>query len=275
LIDLLDLDDDDFSPDAVAAAKKFNLLRLLPRDVRLKPSGQDRYMTNCMFHDDSTPSMSIFKCDDGTWRYKCFGCGEGGDPITMLQRENNMSFRDAVVALHKASNEVKAQPKEVETYSYRDEEGQELYQVVRYDPKGFRQRKRQSDGRFCWSMQGVRRVPYRLPGLLGMAPDTTVFYVEGEKDCHTLESLGLIATTHAGGANAWRTEYAMYFYGLHVTVIPDQDEPGLKMAAAAIHDLKEMAASVRRIDLSFGKDVTEYLEKGGKLMDMLMLSVPA
>ena len=46
----------------------------------------------------------------------------------------------------------------VATYRYVDEGGNALFEVVRFHPKSFRQRK--PDG--TWSLNGVRRVLYRL-----------------------------------------------------------------------------------------------------------------
>ena len=50
----------------------------------------------------------------------------------------------------------------VKTYDYKDESGQLLYQVVRYEPKDFRQRRPDGQGGWIWNLQGVRRVLYRL-----------------------------------------------------------------------------------------------------------------
>ncbi len=63
------------------------------------------------------------------------------------------------------------QRKIVAEYDYVDEGGKTLFQVVRFDPKDFRQRRRDptaKDG-WVWSVRGVRPVPYRLPELLEAA----------------------------------------------------------------------------------------------------------
>jgi hypothetical protein len=44
----------------------------------------------------------------------------------------------------------------VATFSYTDEAGKELFQVVRYDPKDFRQRRQGPNG-WVWNVKGVRR----------------------------------------------------------------------------------------------------------------------
>ncbi len=77
----------------------------------------------------------------------------------------------------------------VALYDYTDEDGTLLYQVERLDPKAFRQRKPDGNGGYVWKLDGVRRVLYRLPGLLeAVACGKPIFIVEGEKEAHALIS---------------------------------------------------------------------------------------
>ncbi len=50
----------------------------------------------CPFHKEDTPSFSI-KRNGNTW--KCFGCGESGDSISLQMKLGNMSFVEAVKEL--------------------------------------------------------------------------------------------------------------------------------------------------------------------------------
>lgn len=59
----------------------------------------------------------------------------------------------------------KVKPRITDTYDYCDETGQLLMQVVRMEPKTFRQRKPEGNG-WSWSVKDVRQVPFRLPQLL-------------------------------------------------------------------------------------------------------------
>jgi hypothetical protein len=52
------------------------------------------------------------------------------------------------------------QPRIVKTYGYCDENGTLLFQVVRFEPKGFRQRRPDGRGGWIWNLQDTRRVPY-------------------------------------------------------------------------------------------------------------------
>ena len=147
----------------------------------------------------------------------------------------------------------------VATYNYTDERGDLLFQVVRYSPKAFRQR-RPDDGGFIWNLNGVRRVPYNLPQVIE-AP--AVFFPEGEKDCQTLGRWGWVATTCPGGAGKWRDEYCQFFRSKRVAILPDADEPGRRHALQIAHSLLGVAGSVRVVEPPGVKDVTAWVEKGG------------
>lgn len=271
MIDADDISGDNrVTPDKVDIARTASLLLLLPKDATLKPSGRGRYMTNCPFHDDSNPSMSIAKCDDGKWRFRCFGCGEHGDTVQYLQRDKNMSFTEAVIDLYDKATRAAAKPAEVDYYDYVDERGTLLYQVVRYEPKGFRQRRPIGNGRWCWSLGDVRRVLYRLPHLAAAKPGSVVYYVEGEKDVQSLERHGMLAVTHAGGTGGWRDDYAMALWGMNVVIIPDDDEPGAKLAQRIAAAVTPFAAGVFVCNVPLGfKDATEYLESGRDVVSLI------
>ena len=102
-----------------------------------------------------------------------------------------------------------------------DENSVLLFQVVRFEPKDFRQRRPDGDG-WTWSVKGVRRVPYRLPELLE-AGDRVVFVVEGEKSVDRLCGLGIPATCSPGGAGKWHHALTEFFKGADVVVVPDRD----------------------------------------------------
>ena len=88
----------------------------------------------CAAHDDRNPSLSISDTDDGKILVKCHaGCSQDA-VIESLKR----------LGAWPTSNECpkeKSKRRIVATYDYTDENGTLLYQVVRYDPKDFRQRR--------------------------------------------------------------------------------------------------------------------------------------
>lgn len=156
----------------------------------------------------------------------------------------------------------------VAEYDYHDESGQVLYQVVRFEPKAFRQRRRDPDNpsRWFWSLDGVRRVLYHLDRVLEADPSTTVYVVEGEKDVHALESLGLLATTNPQGAGKWQAVADCAnaaLAGRSVVVISDRDKPGRKHAADVVAKLSGATSQIRSIELPNAHDAADWVRAGG------------
>jgi DNA primase len=271
--------------DTDALRRSANLLALLPPESRPWKRTGTGTLVRCSFHEDLGPSMLVSLTDAG-WKYWCYGCGAGGDVIRYVMETRKLRFLDAARALGgdalpppvnalKPSTRGEAprakggQPRGriVAKYDYCDEQGELLYQVVRLDPKAFLQRRPRPEGGWLWTIQGVRRVLYRLPELLSAHPNRRVFIVEGEKDADNLRATGRIATTNAGGAGKWRPEYGEALRGRRVVIVPDNDGPGhtpggagAKHAEQVRSALAGMAAEavIRRLPQGF-KDVSEWL----------------
>jgi hypothetical protein len=161
-------------------------------------------------------------------------------------------------------------------YSYCDEVGNLLFEVVRLYPKDFRQRRPNGNADWIWSTKDTRKVPYRLPELLAAPNDQWVFIVEGEKDADNLIKRGLIATTNPGGAakvipgrtvkSKWRPEYNKFFNGRRVCILPDNDECGRAHAQDVARNLSPLAADLRIVNLTGlleKGDVSDWLAAGG------------
>ncbi len=134
----------------------------------------------------------------------------------------------------------------VATYDYVDAKGNLLFQVVRYEPKAFKQRRPNGKGGWIWNMQGVSVVPYCLPKILKA---TRVYICEGEEDVKALQILGLTATTNPGGAGKWQEAFSKYFQGKEVVIIPDNDEAGREHAQDVARKLTGVAASIKVVEL--------------------------
>lgn len=207
----------------------------------------------CPAHDDATPSLSVTEGEDGRVLLNCHaGCSFDAIVESLALEKKDLFERSA------------QQPKShvLKTYDYLDEEGKLLYQVCRYVPKGFKQRRPGADGQWIWNLQGVRRVPYKLPEILSN-PDARVFLVEGEKDADRLHESGLLATTSPGGAGKWRDEYAEFLRGRDVIVVPDNDDAGRTHARDVATSVLPVAKSVRILDLPDLEekgDVSDWLE---------------
>jgi DNA primase len=60
-----------------------------------------RYLGLCPFHNEKTPSFNV---SPQMGIYKCFGCGEKGDAITFLEKQEHLSFVEAIRWLAKRYN---------------------------------------------------------------------------------------------------------------------------------------------------------------------------
>lgn len=63
--------------------------------VKLTRRG-DEYVACCPFHEDDTPSFTIFA---GGERFHCFGCGADGDVLDFVRLAHGVGFRDAAAML--------------------------------------------------------------------------------------------------------------------------------------------------------------------------------
>ncbi|MGO8873384.1 MAG: AAA family ATPase [Acidimicrobiales bacterium] len=161
-------------------------------------------------------------------------------------------------------------PKIAATYAYRDEDGTALFEVVRFEPKDFRQRTPDGRGGWNWRLNGVRRVPYRLPELRAAGTaGGDVFVVEGEKDVEAVVREGEIATCSPGGAGKWRPEYADAFVGVaEAIIVADRDVAGYRHALDVARSLAPVVGSVLIGEPRHGKDVTDHLVAGLSLDDL-------
>jgi putative DNA primase/helicase len=182
------------------------------------------FMGACPAHEDDKRSMTVTVGGNGAMLIKCFA----GCKVEDIVEAVGVEMRDLWPPKDRPpATAVRV----VARYDYVDEQGVLLYQVERTDPKGFRQRKPEGEG-WSYKLGNVRRVLYRLPDLLA-APTRPVLLVEGEKDVDNLRKLKLVATTIAGGAGAWRPEYAEPLRDRTVIILPDNDEPGRQFAMQA------------------------------------------
>lgn len=218
----------------------------LARALQARRSG-DCSMAKCPAHDDRNPSLSIQEKDGKVLVHCHAGCSQ-------------RAVIDALSALGLWQAEEVTNRRIVTAYRYTDEHGKVLYEVVRYEPKNFKQRRLDGWGGWDWK-KGERQVLYRLPEVLE-AP--IVFLVEGEKDVETLREYGFVATTNAGGAGAkWLPSFSQTLAGREVILIPDNDAAGWLRAKRIILALRGLAAPLRLLALPREyKDISEWFEAG-------------
>lgn len=74
---------------------KVDMVQLVSEYIPLKKGGRN-YKGLCPFHGEKTPSFMV---NPELQIWKCFGCGEGGDAYTFLQRMEGMEFGEALRTL--------------------------------------------------------------------------------------------------------------------------------------------------------------------------------
>lgn len=174
---------------------------------------------------------------------------------------------DSVESTVKTTAEKPAKARVVACYDYRAEDGSLLFQVQRFEPKKFVQRRPNGNG-WEYKVQGTRQVPYRLPELVAAPLSSTIYIVEGEKDADRLAALGLVATCNSGGAGKWKSCHAEHLKDRPVILIPDNDDAGRMHVQKVAKSLKGIAAHVQIMDLAGlpdKGDVSDWFDAGGTL----------
>ena len=214
----------------------------------------------CPAHEDKSESLSIAVGADGRTLLKC----HAGCELDDVTRALGMAVAD----LFPPKAAPPTQRWITATYDYVDEMGALLFQVLRFHPKDFRQRR--PDGRGGWipNVQGLPRPLYRLPEVLrAVAGGQTVYVVEGEKDVDSLRALGFVATCNPLGAGSgkWRPEHTAVLRGAaRVVVLPDKDKEGLAHGSRIGGALRAVGVDARELLLAgAGKDVTDWIRAGG------------
>jgi DNA primase len=83
--------------DDIALVKERSSIADVVREhVTLRPAGPGSMKGLCPFHDEKTPSFTV---RDAVGAYHCFGCGEGGDVISFVQKVEHLTFAEAVERL--------------------------------------------------------------------------------------------------------------------------------------------------------------------------------
>ncbi len=248
--------------------KPQNFEEILAKLPGAKQSG-DHWTSPCPLPGHETPAghltlkdagtKALVTCRGGKHTYQDYCEAWGYDSLTYSPNGNGY------------------EPKIIATYHYTDAGGKLLYQVVRYDPKDFRQRRPDGSGGWLWNLKDISPVLYRLPEVLEAVREGQRVYVcEGEKDAKNLAKLRLTATTNSGGAGKWRPEYAEALKGASVVIIADKDAPGRAHANQIAASLHGKVKSLKVLELPDRdghqiKDVSDWLNTGGTRQELEQL----
>lgn len=218
------------------------------------------WTARCPAHHDRNPSLSISEGSDGRALIKCHAGCHYEDILTAINLTEDDLFPERPVngALLQTA-----------AYTYTDELGNHLYDVVRFEPKTFRQRR--PDG--TWGLGDTRRVLYRLPDIAGaIANGEPVYLVEGEKDADAIANTGATATTNPMGAGKWRDDYSLQLANAtQVVIVADNDDPGREHATAVARSLEQHNIPHRVTVPGAGKDATDHLAAGLTLDELVPL----
>jgi putative DNA primase/helicase len=229
---------------------------LIPASSRGQTKGDEFWCCNPTRADKKPDSFSI---NTKTGQWYDFSGKQSGNILTLWCKVKGLTDNtDAMFSiaefLRVAERQIKPEPvrqktaerKIVATYDYTELDGTLLYQVVRYEPKGFMQRRPDGKGGWINNISGVKRVIYNWP-LVNDGGDA-VFLCEGEKDAGRLISLGFPATTIAGDGK-WTDDCVNALADRDVFILPDNDEPGAKRAMAAFEALNRNGRDIIVINL--------------------------
>lgn len=215
------------------------------------------YMAMCPAHKDTHRSLSIKADIDNVAVLYCHaGCQYKNILNILGLKESNLPIFQSAID---------------KTYDYTDENGNLLYQVVRYHPKNFKHR-RPHQSEWIWNLNGIEPVLYQLPLVIKAVEEgKLIWLVEGEKDVASLMAQEIIATTASGGASAkWLPQYTRTLHGANIAIIPDNDEAGQARVLRVAKRLYGWARGIKIVYLPKDtKDVTDWFEKGHTKAELL------
>lgn len=199
----------------------------------------------CPKHDDKNPSLSI---NEEKQVYHCFGCGFSGQ----------LYKKQRIVAV----------------YDHYDEEGSFVYQIVRYEPKGFNYRVKGDDGKWVYNAKDIKKILYKLPELIKAPKDKHIIFVEGGKDVDNVRARGFESTTYFLVKGEWPEEFNKYFESRIVILCPDNDDTGRQYSFNIGKSINGIAKKVKWLELpGLGEkeDISGWIGRGGTAEELQKL----
>jgi AAA domain/Toprim domain len=218
--------------------------KLAGNGAKLRMTSEGRASAQCPAHNDGTPSLSVTRIEGSVLLY----CHGGCDTAQVLDK------------LGLAKHDLYDDPRGV-SYDYADRQGTVVRTVTRTPDKRF-------------SQSGITGRPtlYRLPEVAqALAEGKVIYLVEGEKDVHALESIGLVATTAPMGADSFSKVDTTPLHGANVTAVVDNDNAGQKWAAQVRDKLDGQCQSLRFVQSADGKDAADHIAAGHGANDLVPL----
>ena len=216
--------------------------RLLDRLDGVRRNGRTA-TARCPAHEDHSPSLSLRAIEGQTLAYCFAGC----------------DAPDVMAALNMTMADLYDEPRGA-TYRYDDG------RIVHRTPNK------------KFSQSGNTKGPaqlYRAPAIAeAVRNGTPVYLVEGEKDVHALESLGVVATTAPMGASNWSKVDPTPLYGGTIVAVPDADDAGQRWAEDVRASLAGKVDSLQFMAPKVGKDVADHIAAGHALSELVSIEPP-
>lgn len=230
-------------------------------------------LCRCPCHDDKEASLSLKVTAQGKLAVNCFAGCDWRQIFDELERLSLLPKKDFVKKTQGP------QPKEI-IYRYVDENGDELFQKVRFANKKGVHRHFEKDlinddgtrGGYVWNIQGIRNVLYNLPAVLA---NEVIYLCEGEKDADNLTARGLVGTTNNCGAVSWQDVFTETLRGKVVVICQDNDDAGKKRTQRLIQKLTPVVKELRLFipkNVPAHGDVTDWIEAGGDVKEIFAQS---
>jgi len=220
---------------------------------------------------DKNPSLSITDGPDSKPLFKCHGGCDQHDVFAAIKDFGLLPELEPRAELLASIKPIQ-QPTLENEWHYTDEDGVTLFIKQRYktyDAKGktYKQLRVDEHGKRHSTITGAKIVPYNLPEVeQARVNNRTVFLTEGEKAADALKSIGVCATCTHQGASSFPEDAIQYFAGLNVVILPDNDKVGWEFAKKAVKAIKNVANSIRVVDLPLDdikEDAYEYVNRYG------------
>lgn len=249
--------------------------------VKRSRNGKYKALCPCPYHNDKKQSLSISLGEENKILLKCFANCHYLDILAAVglteadlfnnnrtkRKKQEKSWQDKLTDFVKKPIEA--------VYDYKDATGTYLYSKIRFEGKEIKCGviDKKNNTYTLKKPEGVKSTMYNLPAAIkAIKKGYPVYITEGEKDVNTLKDLGFTAVT-AGSVSDWRSEFAHYFTGARVVILPDNDAPGLELKDKILKSLRAFAHSIKVVITSQAEhgDVTDYMNEGHTKEDLQKL----
>ncbi|RMH23667.1 MAG: DUF3987 domain-containing protein, partial [Planctomycetota bacterium] len=250
----------------MSAATEKVLAALSGRGIKIHRSGKG-WSAQCPAHEDRNPSLSIATGDDGRCLINCHaGCATkaivealGLEMKDLMPERPKPASQAGKKAARQASESVSndfATAYEAiaalecklglcsHRWVYADASGTPVGETIRWDPPGGRKQVRPISRRGeRWVIEAIPepRPLLHLPEIASLPDGAWVYVCEGEKSVDAARSIGVVATTSAGGAEAAGKSDWSPMKNKVVVILPDNDDAGERYA-------EEVARLARRAE---------------------------